>query len=980
MSLFGGLNVKAESTPPPLEKRTPVKSSFAFVSQENPSSGFGFLNPTETETVSSGFSFLQQESNFSFMQDDDAKIETNIEENSETEDPKVVVKAVNKKRGPREPGFARRAEEQDSASVTSIDETIASSIDEPIVSSQAEEEPLVKDEQIDQALSDDMNQDPLLSVTTEYLENKVLPSVPRASPPAAEFYHGYSTDLQDVLGAFKRKVNLFETGLVRANAKIATTSESTERAHEEYLSLRKKVESFESEQNAALDSEDFDQADRIQRTIDAINRTIGEVESRKLFLEKQQTENLKERAGVYESQLASIELIRSLLVDCTSKDEELAEEIFKKCNEDYVLEHGRLDKEEELLRVELEGLGGDIVAIESEQKTINEKVDAATVELRQEQLEWQHMIDQVDVEIEEIERQLTVKRDIRNGYLNGLEVVDDGINSARAKYNKRLFDLESRQSSAQAHQSTATLRVEEIESTRTTLEFRKEEAIKKNVLMQSATKELAGQLQVLATVAERLHSDIVEASGTSANVNAKEAKKLGDQAELLRQQIDILSRNVQSLEHESTSKVQVSYGMESKFSTLNEQKKQAVASRNFKEAGKIAAETKSLSAEKETIDIKVVEIKEKLVGMNSDLEAKKEELELCRQRLHSMNEGVEEEQLGALLMRCNQLKIASARVGALGSVEKGTFGGILHGMLESEIEIALDQARDLSKKICGDESLVVLEQVTEVNIEACVEAPEVPIEELQEELIRLESLLDAAVEEEDFDTAAILNLEVESIRESIKLKQIEGIQVNSEYIDPEEIKLRLQQLNNQLQLAVEDDDFETAEVLDTEIKSLSFQLGASVLNEQEEMVDEKKAYVIESDEDEEIEDSLTEPRVLSMEEQVEDLQALEQETEVDAEDQQGIEQETEDVEEQQVIEQENEDVEDQELIEQEIEDDDEEQQIIKQETEKQHVEDQEVIEQDTEQQVLERETDEPHVKEQEEVQCEIEAATEQNEI
>jgi len=223
-------------------------------------------------------------------------------------------------------------------------------------------------------------------------------------------------------------------------------------------------------------------------------------------------------------------------------------------------------------------------------------------------------------------------------------------------------------------------------------------------------------------------------------------------------------------------------------------------------------------------------------------------------------------------------------------------------------------------------------------------------------------------------------LEVESIRESIKLKQIEGIQVNSEYIDPEEIKLRLQQLNNQLQLAVEDDDFETAEVLDTEIKSLSFQLGASVLNEQEEMVDEKKAYVIESDEDEEIEDSLTEPRVLSMEEQVEDLQALEQETEVDAEDQQGIEQETEDVEEQQVIEQENEDVEDQELIEQEIEDDDEEQQIIKQETEKQHVEDQEVIEQDTEQQVLERETDEPHVKEQEEVQCEIEAATEQNEI
>lgn len=57
MSLFGGLNVKAESTPPPLEKRTPVKSSFAFVSQENPSSGFGFLNPTETETVSSIFSF-----------------------------------------------------------------------------------------------------------------------------------------------------------------------------------------------------------------------------------------------------------------------------------------------------------------------------------------------------------------------------------------------------------------------------------------------------------------------------------------------------------------------------------------------------------------------------------------------------------------------------------------------------------------------------------------------------------------------------------------------------------------------------------------------------------------------------------------------------------------------------------------------------------------------------------------------------------
>ncbi|XP_031496480.1 uncharacterized protein LOC116261769 [Nymphaea colorata] len=224
----------------------------------------------------------------------------------------------------------------------------------------------------------------------------------------------------------------------------------------------------------------------------------------------------------------------------------------------------------------------------------------------------------------------------------------------------------------------------------------------------SVAEEKTSKLNAIATLAKeeaRARSDLLHMrKSLSSSVLKSSAEKsrlvkteeiIVEQVDALRQEISAARTSLQELSSKratiqqevASSKLRINF-INRRGPELEAEKKVAAAARNFKEAGRIAAESKALSLEKENLQ-------KKIDDAALELKEAEEEIEQTTRKLRETEETVLCKEKEAALARCKRLRLVAAEAMAerYSALEMGDLDEA--GSLLSEAEDADSEASKL---------------------------------------------------------------------------------------------------------------------------------------------------------------------------------------------------------------------------------------------------------------------------------------------
>jgi len=621
-----------------------------------------------------------------------------------------------------------------------------------------------------------------------------------------------SAELKDLLKAFKRAASQFEAGIKRVKDDTASSSARLEQVEDEKRELQARTKKLEQEQNEALEAEDFDTADRLQRTIDALGRTAGEIESRKHALSKQLDSLRAAKEKIFRDQVDSIDVIAELLNDCCKREGERAKKLEEDSRRQRDEEAKRLDDEDELLRIEMEGIENDLEVVEREQEQINTKVDAGTVELREERGNWEEKIAAIDEEIAELERQLAVKMDEKEKLSCHLDKVNAGIQSARSRYESRLTELEERRAAIDAKSKAAEHRVERISMEKEALKDREANDKEMVSFLDVSAHDIASQLTILKTIAMRFRKvdGDLEKDGDGVCEHAEHAdveveiKKLEDEIDVTNHNVDFNKKKLSETENELVELRRKLFDIESKLPALEEQKKLAVSARNFKEAGRVASLIKDATADKEAHESLIEEANINLEQVKTVIAEKSALVEDLSSKLQDLQGCVNQAKLEKLQSQRKALHDLASNVRASGSVARNTFGATVLQIIHAEADVCEEEAKLISLRMCGDESLAELSEEDDAN----------------EHAISTKNEEESSGEEAEKDGAVVEKGEELHRDAEVASSEREKDADEEEVEKKKEIEAKISGLEENLGTAIEEEDFDEADKINAEIESL----------------------------------------------------------------------------------------------------------------------------------------------------------------
>lgn len=457
-------------------------------------------------------------------------------------------------------------------------------------------------------------------------EPKVKPKPPPPPPPTPEKQLQRAFNVSGVWQWLEGQLVNSEKEqkqLLEAEASCLSASQQTA---DNIAALRQKLEATEADQNSLCDKEQYEEADaldaQIQELKDLISRELEEVASgaKKLVIFAENLLGLtRDRASLSTKALERVEALQL-------EGKEAFKETEERCQRRVSAEEARMESERKRMDLAQSHLQKDSQNLQEEWQQVNEAIDQQTTEDVAERDKAVSQRGELDEEIQELERLLASKLEQRKELTQVIDSCDIRIACIRSKFEKQLGRLEGKQKrleEAQKEMDMDTQQVSQMEA-----ELQKErEALKEQEVqhqrqmkeIRKTSKELRRQRWFLAEVIQHRvvwqklmepHRDslsearskweettqkCLELSATSASQEAEAAK--------LRSQID---GHVQMLPN------------------LEAEKKLAVASRSFKEAGRLTEEIRRRQEGKEKFEAE-------LEALQAGLAAAREALATCRQ-------------------------------------------------------------------------------------------------------------------------------------------------------------------------------------------------------------------------------------------------------------------------------------------------------------------------------------------------------------
>ena len=629
-------------------------------------------------------------------------------------------------------------------------------------------------------------------------------------------------------------------------------AEKTERFAAQQLSYA------EAQQTQAAEEEDFDAADRLASDIE-----------RHTLEKKKQTEIVKsidEAILQIEKQRdAASKAVVSCFSDVNSKLKELQAEVDDREKQDEILNQfantsKRLSSETERLSNDLKHIERDESVLADEQKELEGQITEETKEFEEKRVEASEKLEVVDKEIEELRKKLAEAEEKAVTLKKEVSTYDESIESVRKKYSRQLGRLEKKERSVKESRAEWQVEQESVEKAKAA----HESVVAAHSDEMLSREKIIEEIKVEVSVAHDFEGVVSSAFDATNFVGD------GDEAfdsDVLKYEaaVDEANNNVSSAEAKIQSLQDELSSFDVRIPILEAEKKVAAAKRDFKAAGKASKEIKEALARKERCEAE-------LSGEALDRkQAAKEELEKVTSLLEEKRAIAAEKGKEAGMKRMETLK---ERIAHLQSVVKEL--GVNTGdsdsinvacvgafVIDSQVSVLEAEGKALGEKYggwtkesVGDRSRNAADEGNEADdppSDTVIDDDTLKeYETLSAELEGLEKKIDQAAEEEDYDTATKLEEKAEILRskinslghspeqmsQALKNKASESSEIKSQNVLDESIlskysslKSQLEQLEADIETAVEDENFDDAAELEEKVqvaKSDVENLGFSV--------------------------------------------------------------------------------------------------------------------------------------------------------
>ncbi|ERN11470.1 hypothetical protein AMTR_s00022p00088470 [Amborella trichopoda] len=419
---------------------------------------------------------------------------------------------------------------------------------------------------------------------------------------------------------------------------------------------------METELEEACESEDFERAERVSESLAAAEKakeaaltSLREAEAECDSVDLRMQEVLESQVAAEEEGVLLLQQFAkdaSENADIIMKD---AEELSSKEMEEWLskmecleMKKMELDLESHLIDEARSGLSNSIDQLteidRKEKELLQQKRNSLLKDL-------ENLLELVRLKEAEIAKNNSHIQEVDRRIVN---VVSE-FHVSHPKINVKYDELQSSLSELSSQSEVLTKKKKEVDDF---LCLAEENRLKLSEIASMAAGE-ARACEELVGLRKALASSILKSRDDKLRL-AKTEEKISEEIQLLRQEVSAARASLQelsssraSIQQEITSSNQRLSFVDQRIPDLEAEKKVAATARNFKEAGRISAESKALSLERETIQARVEEA-------SSELDKMEEEIQNTIEKLHEKEVLVLSKEREAAMSRCERLRLVAA--------------------------------------------------------------------------------------------------------------------------------------------------------------------------------------------------------------------------------------------------------------------------------------------------------------------------------
>lgn len=588
----------------------------------------------------------------------------------------------------------------------------------------------------------------------------------------------------------------------------------------ERLSIQEK-EQAEAQQMAAAEAEDFELADRMQSIIAnrerecieyaSILNSIGEA-IRQLDSQKEQVVN-----GVSKC----FQDIQTQLKDFKEKQESNDREDASELLKGFEAISKKISAEQERLEQDLKHMERDERLVEEESEELEKSISEQTGEYEKQRESAKEQLGETEKEIEELRKLLNAKQTEAAQLRTEIAGHDESILMVRVKFQRQLDRVTKKKNTIRDNREEWEMEKEANDKQKREHELKVEAYSEQLLAHDKLMDSLDTEIEMADTFASIVSKEM------SFGVSEEEEDKIDD--ELMKLQAEVVD-----CEARLTERKEVLAAVNSHLSKLEEEvksleflipqyeelKKSAAARRDFKAAGKASKDAKEATS-------RLKDCEEELAGeAQSRKEIAEEEVRKCQAELEEKkkitHEKEKESGLAAMQRLAENVKrFVDTKKRVCGDADAHSIKGVGAYVLDGQIKLLMMEGKAYGDKYGGWDDLV-----------SDLDAPE-------------HELAKTGPDDSEPNVDSITELKPEAIQESeVKLpadrKNEEEVQTSTTsatkenvYREFKELTAKLKLVEEQIEVAVANEEFDTAAEYDEALQSLLLKLGELNLSEEE---------------------------------------------------------------------------------------------------------------------------------------------------
>eukprot|EP00644_Phytophthora_capsici_P011632 jgi/Phyca11/19590/fgenesh1_pg.PHYCAscaffold_50_\ len=618
---------------------------------------------------------------------------------------------------------------------------------------------------------DDVNDTPVEEPPAAEVYKNAAPPAPAAPPTPEERLFNTLRDFHESSVSFRQltvKQNEDENRLLERKAQLANQLTQYE------MDLR----DVEAQQHHACEVEDFEKADALNATINSVRHCITLTESDVRKVDSELVAFVKAKEKAFANQLKStrgtLRELEKFREDqesertCVRNEYKLYE---SNQTEQLQFEAERIDTEMHHVSVSLENVIAEKSEIEStieDQCSSEFAVQAQLIEEKQ----------AVEDEVRELERKLKEKLERVQEIQSSIDKAQRDIDTVRGRYSRQLKRIADREEGIKKTKAEVESDGEHLEQQR--LEFQEKlkryaddiSVIGKRI---GAVKKEMRAASLLAHVLE-VQETRREQSLIRKKQQTAELSSLHDATAVAEQSFTMLSNQHEELEKSMSIHRNAIASAEAMIPRLEQEKKAAAAQRNFKEAARISKDIKALEKDRSTAEEMVEVVEMELQDLKERIDKREVEFEEKKKELKEMEKHLELATLQELWKEAKHLRTALRKIEKCKSEGDAANEGIDFRssamlLVQADYDACILQVETLERKYDVSDPSKDEEIEDDDDDDESIDGEDnegnssSTLEDIAAQLLDLESQIEKATENEDYDLAARLDEKIEALKE-----------------------------------------------------------------------------------------------------------------------------------------------------------------------------------------------------------------------